>query len=163
MRTWKFDKDLIRNALAKIIACDELSIRFVEGEGFKNFLNVFCPLFKLPSRWTVSRDIFNIFVKERIKLKSLLKTNSSKVCLTTDSWTSVQRINYMCITTHFINNEWKLNKKILAFMFVSSHQGEYIAKALENSLLEWGLKTIFTVTLDNAASNDSAMSFKKNY
>ena len=67
----------------------------------------------------------------------------------------------MCITAHFIDNEWKLNEKILAFVPVFSHRGEYIAKALENSLLEWGLKTIFTVTLDNAASNDSAMSFKK--
>ena len=69
----------------------------------------------------------------------------------------------MCIAAHFIDNEWKLNKKILAFVPISCHRGEYIAKTLENSLFEWGLKTIFTVTLDNAASNDSAMSFKKNY
>ena len=67
----------------------------------------------------------------------------------------------MCITVHFIDNEWKLNKKILVFVPISSHRGEYIAKALENSLLKWGLKTIFTVTLDNAASNDSAISFFK--
>ena len=87
MGTWKFDQELIRNALAKMIACDELAIRFVEGEGFKNFLNVVCPLFKLPSRWTVSRDIFNIFVEKRMKLKNFLKTNSSRLCLTTDSWT----------------------------------------------------------------------------
>ena len=46
-------------------------------------------------------------------------------------------------------------------MPVTSHRGEYLAKALENSLMEWGLKNIFTVTLDNAASNDSAMSFFK--
>ena len=65
----------------------------------------------------------------------------------------------MCITAHFIDNEWKLNKKILVFVSISSHRSEYIAKALENSLLEWGLKIIFTVTLDNTASNDSAITF----
>ena len=64
----------------------------------------------------------------------------------------------MCITAHFINNKQKL-KKILAFVPISSYRGEYIAKALENSLLEWGLKIIFTVTLDNTASNDSAITF----
>ena len=46
-------------------------------------------------------------------------------------------------------------------MPVSSHRGEYIAKALENSLLEWELKIIFTMTFDNASSNDSAMTFFK--
>ena len=122
-------------------------------------MSVACPRFKFPSKWTCTRNIFNIFVKERQKLKFFFKSNCQRVCLTTDSQTSIQRINYMCITAHFIDNEWKLNKKILAFVPISSHQGEYIAKALENSLLEQGLKTIFIVTLDNAASNNSAMTF----
>ena len=52
-------------------------------------------------------------------------------------------------------------KKIIAFVHVSSDRGEYIAKVLKNSLLEWGLKNVFTITLDNALSNDSAMSFFK--
>ena len=67
----------------------------------------------------------------------------------------------MCITAHFITTEWKLIKKVIAFVPVSSHRGEYIAKALETSLVEWGLKNVFTVTLDNASSNDTAMSFFK--
>ena len=46
-------------------------------------------------------------------------------------------------------------------MPVSLHRGEYIAKELETSLVEWGLKNVFTVTLDNASSNDTAMSFFK--
>ena len=50
-------------------------------------------------------------------------------------------------------------------MLVSSYKGEYIAKALENCLLEWGIKNVFTVIVDNASSNDTALSFflKKNY
>ena len=144
-----------------MIALDELPIRFVEGDGFRNLMSVACPRFKIPSRWTVSRDILNIFVEERLNLKNFFKSNCQRVCLTTDTWTSIQRINYMCITAHFINNEWKLHKKVLAFVPISSHRGEFIAKALENSLLEWGLKNIFTVTLDNASSNDTAMLFFK--
>ena len=70
----------------------------------------------------------------------------------------------MCITAHYIDSEWKLQKKMISFVPVTSHRGEYIAKSLENCLLDWGLKNIFTLTIDNASSNDVALGFfKKNY
>ena len=75
MGTWKFDQDLIRNALAKMITTDELPIRFVEGKGFRKFMTVVCPRFKFPSRWTCTRDIFNTFVEKRQKLKFFFKSN----------------------------------------------------------------------------------------
>ena len=52
--TWKFDHDTIRHALCNMVIVDELRFKFVEGEGFKNFMSVACPRFKIPSRWTVS-------------------------------------------------------------------------------------------------------------
>ena len=119
------------------------------------------PHFKIPSRWTVGRAIFNLYIEERLKMIFFFKSECQRVCLTTDTWTSIQRINYMCITTHFIITEWKLIKKVIAFVPVSSHRGEYPAKALETSLVEWGLKNVFTITLDNASSNGIAMSFFK--
>ena len=67
----------------------------------------------------------------------------------------------MCITAHFINDDWKLHKKILNFFPVSIHRGEYIGKALENCLLEWGLNNVFTITVDNASSNDIALNLLK--
>ena len=67
----------------------------------------------------------------------------------------------MCITTHFIDDEWRLHKKIISFVPVSSHEGEYIAKALESYLLKWGLMNIFSVTVDNASSNDTIISYFK--
>ncbi|XP_019172864.1 PREDICTED: zinc finger BED domain-containing protein RICESLEEPER 2-like [Ipomoea nil] len=57
---------------------------------------------------------------------------------------------------------WKLNKKIISFVPISSHKGEYIAKALESCLIDWGIKNVFTVTIDNASSNDTALGFFKN-
>ena len=40
---------------------------------------------------------------------------------------SLQRINYMVITTHFVDNDWKLHKKILNFCAISTHKGDDIA------------------------------------
>lgn len=161
LTTWVFNQDAIRRALAEMILIDELPFRFVEGQGFRKFILVACPRFKIPSRWTISRDIYQIFSDERVNLKKLFRTSCQRVSITTDTWTSVQRINYMCITAHFIDDQWKLHKKIISFVPVTSHRGEYIAKALETCLLEWGLKNIFTVTVDNAYSNDTAMGFFK--
>ena len=67
----------------------------------------------------------------------------------------------MCITAHFIDDEWKLHKRILSFVPVTSHRGEYIAKVLEMCLLEWGIQNIFTVTVDNTSSNDTALIYFK--
>ena len=67
----------------------------------------------------------------------------------------------MCITVHFIDDEWRLHKKIISFVHVSSHRGEYIAKALERCLLEWGLMNIFSVTIDNASLNDTTIAYFK--
>ncbi|XP_019198271.1 PREDICTED: zinc finger BED domain-containing protein RICESLEEPER 2-like [Ipomoea nil] len=159
--TWVFDQDLIRRALAEMIILDELPFRIVEGQGFRKFVFVCCPRFKIPSRWTISRDIFKIFSDERLNLKKFFRTSSQRVSITTDTWTSVQRINYMCITAHFINSEWKLQKKIISFVPIYSHKGESIAKALESYLMDWGLKSVFSVTVDNASSNDTALGFLK--
>lgn len=161
LSTWKFDQELIRKALVYMIIVDELPFKFVEGQGFKFFCSQMQPRFHIPSRITVARDCYEMFVEERLKLKSFLKTNSKRICLTTDTWTSIQRINYMCLTCHFIDNDWKLNRRILNFCPISSHKGEAIGKAIEKCLLEWGIENVMTVTVDNASSNDVAVCYLK--
>ncbi|KAF2318088.1 hypothetical protein GH714_041429 [Hevea brasiliensis] len=161
LTTWKYDENAIREALVSMIIIDELTFKFVEGEGFRKFMRAICPKFKIPSRWTISRDCYLVYVEERSKLKSYLKRNCQRVSLTTDTWTSLQRINYMCITAHFIDNDWKLHKKIINFCPITSHKGDAIGRAIETCLLEWGLDKIFTITVDNASSNDIAISYLK--
>ena len=47
---WKFDQELCRQALTKMIIMDELPFMFVQREGFKNFCNVMQPRFRLISQ-----------------------------------------------------------------------------------------------------------------
>ena len=108
--TWNFDQEAIRKALEHMLIVDELPFKFVEGDGFKNLMATCCPRFKIPSRWTCSRDCYSMFLDERVKLKEFIHSHSNRISITTDSWTSIQRINYMCVTAHFIDNEWKLQK-----------------------------------------------------
>lgn len=112
----KFDQDACRKAIAKMIIMDELPFKFVERDGFKLFMAIACPKFRIPSRWTVARDCVELYRIERENLKGLLDNLSQRVWLTTDTWTSIQKINYMCLTAHFIDKNWKLHKEFSVFV-----------------------------------------------
>ncbi|XP_021600728.1 zinc finger BED domain-containing protein RICESLEEPER 3-like [Manihot esculenta] len=133
----------------------------IEGEGFREWVEYTQPRFRIPSRWTVSRDCYDLYLEERKKLKIFFQKTSQRVCITTDTWTSLQRINYMCVTAHFIDDNWTLQKKIINFCPITSHKGDDIGMAIESCLLNWGIKRVFIVTVDNASSNDVAISYLK--
>ena len=98
-----------------MIAKDELFMIFMEGDGFRNFMNVACPHFKMSSRWIVTRDIFNILVKERLNLIFFFQNKLSK-SLSYNRYINFNLNDQLCITAHLIDTEWKLHKKIIAFV-----------------------------------------------
>jgi hypothetical protein len=117
----KFNASKIMAGLSRMIIVDELPFRFVECEGFKDFMKTVEPRFSFPSRFTMMRDCFKFFMSEKEKLRGMFLTSSVRVCLTTDCWTSIQNLNYMCITAHFIDNKWNLHKRILNFCLIPNH------------------------------------------
>ncbi|MFQ6645722.1 hypothetical protein Gotur_019092 [Gossypium turneri] len=70
-----------------MIVINELPFKFVESEGFRKFMFATCPRFHIPSRSTMTRDVYQLYLDERSKIKQLLKSSCSRVCLTTDIWT----------------------------------------------------------------------------
>ncbi|XP_054800155.1 zinc finger BED domain-containing protein RICESLEEPER 1-like [Prosopis cineraria] len=156
-----FNQKRCRRALAEFIICDEMPFRIVEKYGFRNFVRELEPRFRIPSRTTVARDCWQLYLGEIKILKQVLKKSANRVCLTTDCWTSTQNFNYLCLTCHFIDPEWKLHKRILNFCMIENHRGDTIGKTIEKCLLEWGIERVFTITMDNASSNDTALSYLK--
>lgn len=41
-----------------MIVIDVLPLKFVDGEGSKDFVAVLCPKFHIPCRWTIARDCY---------------------------------------------------------------------------------------------------------
>jgi hypothetical protein len=117
------------------------------------------PRFSIPSRYTVMRDWVRLSMFEKEKFRGMFLTSGTWVCLTTDYWTSIKNLNYMCITAHFIDSEWNLHKKILNFCLIPNHKDETIWEKIESRMLEWGIGSIFIVTFDNASSNDTALEY----
>ncbi|KAM0056897.1 putative HAT dimerization domain, ribonuclease H-like superfamily, hAT-like transposase, RNase-H [Helianthus debilis subsp. tardiflorus] len=63
----------------------------------------------------------------------------------------------MCLTAHLIDDDWRLHKRIINFCPIVGHSGVLIGRAVEKCLIEWGLKNVISVTVDNASSNDLAI------
>ena len=61
----KYNAIKIRLAIAKMIIKDELPFRFVEGEGFQDFMKTIEPRFQIPSRYTVIKDYVKLFILRR--------------------------------------------------------------------------------------------------
>ena len=76
----------------------------------------------------MARDVIGIYGVEREKLRGALK--GRRVCLTLDAWTSIQNLCYMSLTVHFIDDDWKLYKRILNFCQVEDHKGETIGRKI---------------------------------
>lgn len=160
--SWEFDQDSCRYALARMVIVDEQPFSIVERDGFRYFCNAVVPQFHIPSRFTVARDVKKLYICEREKLQIMLKGLKSRVSLTTDCWTSIQNFNYLCLTAHFIDDSWKLHKRILNFQLMDSHKGKEIGKVVEACILQWGIEDkLSSLTVDNASSNDVAVLYLK--
>ncbi|KAH9646384.1 BED-type domain-containing protein [Citrus sinensis] len=90
-----WSQDACKRAVTKMIIMGELPLSFVDNKGFRHFCSVAIPQFVMPSRRTVGRDVMDLFLEEKIMLKSLICNNKQRVSLTTDLWTSVQNMSYM--------------------------------------------------------------------
>jgi hypothetical protein len=131
----------------------------VETDGFIEFINGLKSRFKVSCHVIVQRDCMQLYIEEKFKLKALL--GRQRVCFTTDTWISLQNLNYMCVTAHFINCDWIMHQKILKFCLVSNHKGGNIGRVLETSLIKWGIDSIFKIIVDNASSNDVCINYRE--
>ena len=72
--------------------------------------------------------------------------------------------SFLCITAHYIDSEWMLNKRIILFKTINtSHSGKNIATLINDEIIDLGIRDkIFTITLDNAYNNDEVIQRLKN-
>lgn len=94
-----------------------------------------------------------------MKLNNFFSQHWHKIYLTTNTWNSLQSMTYMSLMEHFIDNGWKLRKKVINFCQVLSHMGKNLAKTIEDCLSSWGLTRIISSKVDNATQNNKAIKY----
>lgn len=87
------------------------------------------PGYVLPSRKTVTNSILPQLYESTIEIiKNKLK-NVTPICLTTDTWTSINNESYIAITAHFINEE-TLKCRLFSMIVNISQPGTQLLKCL---------------------------------
>lgn len=78
----------------------------------------------------------------------------------------MHNLSYLSLTVHFIDSDWKLQRKITNFCLIPDQGGKTIGREVESCLLDWGIGRIgriFTVTVGNAFTYDAAIDHLKKY
>ncbi|XP_019160756.1 PREDICTED: zinc finger BED domain-containing protein RICESLEEPER 2-like [Ipomoea nil] len=159
----KYDHTKQREAIAHWILMHEQPLSAVENFGFTFMMNVNLPQYEKVSRAMAKNDVITVYEIEKKKLQLLLRT-INKISLTTDIWKSkVQNVSYMCVTGHFVDSNWQLQKRVLSFMpLPPPHTGVDIIDGVMKSTKDWGIEhKIFTISVDNASNNDVAVRIAK--
>ncbi|CAN1146603.1 Putative AC9 transposase, partial [Linum perenne] len=116
----------------------EYPLSIVEHLHFKRFCYSLQPLFNVPSRNTLKRDVMRLYFDERAKIQRLIDSSKGRVAITTDMWTaSNERKGYMAVTAHYIDNGWCLRSQLLRFMYVPAPRtADRLARFLVDCLME---------------------------
>lgn len=142
-----------------MIAKDNLPFATVEKEGFKTFMKIVAPLYKIPSRKKITS-----LVEEKYEfLSGMIKTQFSNIknlCLTTDIWTdTLNTKSFLGLTAHFILKETYKSVTIGVTELNDRHTSENIKMWLLNIIHDWNIhiENIVIVVSDNAANIKKAI------
>ncbi|KAL0463943.1 UNVERIFIED_CONTAM: Zinc finger BED domain-containing protein RICESLEEPER 2 [Sesamum latifolium] len=131
-------EDNYSHELAKMIIQHEYPLHMVEHSGFIDFARALQPQFNITSVTAVQEQVMGIYFREKHKLLDLLSGISGRLNLTVDLWTSNQSLAYVLITGHFIDNDWKLQRRILNFITVQFPDSDTaFSHAIADCLTDW--------------------------
>ncbi|PKU62729.1 Putative AC transposase [Dendrobium catenatum] len=163
--TESFDHAEFRDLFTASIIMHDLPFQCVEWVGLRAVLLYLRRDLQLISRNTARNDCKKLFLKEKCNLMEQLSKVTSRICLTSDLWTSINTDGFICLTAHYIDNDWHLQKKIITFSFMPPpHDGISLFEQLQLLLVEWKIENkLFSITLDNASANNSCVDYLKNH
>ena len=105
---WKNNTKL----LAKWLVAESRPLKMVEDKGFRDYSFSLCPEYDVPSRFTISNYIEEMYEVEKEKLISELK-KVKWVSITTDGGSSTNAVSYIDVICHFIDENWELKSTTL--------------------------------------------------
>jgi hypothetical protein len=152
---YRYDYETSLKKLYLTVIMHEYPFNIVEHDYFVEFIKSLRPSFTFKSRVTARKDIMDIYKEEKNKLYAYLKTVPCRFSATMDMWTSCQNKGYMCVTLHWIDDQWHIQKRIVGFFHVEGrHTGHKLAESFTEVMVNWFVENkLFSLTLDNAAAN----------
>lgn len=149
-----FDQDRCRLEIARMIIMHDYPLHMVEHPGFITFVQNLQPRFDKVSFNTVQGDCVATYLREKHNLMKFIEGISGRFCLTLDMWTSSQTLGYVFITGHFIDTEWKLQRRILNVVMEPYPDSDTaFSHAVAACLSDWSLEgKVFSLTFNHPLS-----------
>nr|KYP55628.1 Putative AC transposase [Cajanus cajan] len=150
-----FDQDQCRHDIARMIIMHDYPLHMVEHPGFVAFVQNLQPQFKMVTFNSIQGDCVATYLMEKQHIVKYIEGLPGRVCLTLDIWTSSQSLGYVFITGHFVDHDWKLQRRILnVVMEPYPDSDSALTHAVAVCLSDWGLEgRLFSVTCNQALSN----------
>ncbi|CAI0465288.1 unnamed protein product [Linum tenue] len=109
-----FDASTYKNELDVAILMHEYPLSMVDHLYFKRFVCSLQPMFSVPSRNSMKKEIFCVYENERKKIQKVIDESKGRIAITTDLWTaSNQKKGYMAAMAHYIDKSWILRSHML--------------------------------------------------
>lgn len=149
--------------LARMIAVENLPFNFAEKVSLNDYRITSNPDDDdacYVSRTTVTRTLFKIYRKEKKDLINYLENYRGRVSVCAGIWSDHWNTDsYICVACHYIDDDWNMQKKILAFrIFSELHTENNIYKILKDVFEEYKIDNkIFTIGFDNVFSDTEAI------
>ncbi|XVE98373.1 hypothetical protein REPUB_Repub03eG0101300 [Reevesia pubescens] len=149
-----FDQDCCRQEIARMIVMHDYPLHMVEHPGFIAFVQNLQPRFDKVSFNTVQGDCVATYLREKQSLMKFIEGIPGRFCLTLDMWTSNQTLGYVFITGHFIDSDWKLNRRVLnVIMEPYPDSDSALSHAVAACLSDWSLEgKLFSLTFNHPLS-----------
>ncbi|XP_028266871.1 v-myb avian myeloblastosis viral oncogene homolog-like 2a isoform X2 [Parambassis ranga] len=146
------DQKKLADAALRMIAEDMLPLSFVEGTGFRSFMNSIGPEYNRLSQRSMGLQLYDD-VERTIKpqlirdLKACLaktKDSGSSIHVTIDLWTGGQSQSaedpIIVVQLHFISDLWQIRRPVVAFRCLNRKNiSTAVASEFEGVLLSYGI------------------------
>ncbi|XP_029986274.1 zinc finger BED domain-containing protein 1-like [Sphaeramia orbicularis] len=132
-------KQILDEAVLNFVLKDCRPLSIVEGEGFRELLQVLEPSYVLPTRKTVKEMVAQKYGEEQDRVRREVQ-QAVAVSTTADMWTSVNMEAYSALTCHYINENMQLCPSVLGVQhFPQSHTADNMAQVKMGMMDDWAI------------------------
>lgn len=156
----KAEQDCSPEELVRILVTHGHLPRMTEQDGFRKLVSCLNPLVNVPSHYDFIGNISDLFQQEKSKLKEKLASLRSRICLSAYMWHYDLQLSFLCLTIHYIDNEWEKQQKIITFSPVDpSCDAKQASDIISGAIREWDIHDkVFSIMTDDAFIDDSVIS-----
>ncbi|OEL38419.1 Zinc finger BED domain-containing protein RICESLEEPER 2 [Dichanthelium oligosanthes] len=123
-------------------------LHIVQQPALATFIDSLQPRFKIMGVDTMEGEVYAVYQKEKENLLQAFNTMPGRINLTIGLWTTSQTLGRVSLIGQCIDSEWKVHRRMLNFMMVSSpYSKNALSEAISMSLSDWNMRdTLFTIT-----------------